>query len=170
MPILSQPNKLPLATVAAFLLLANAGSTASAAEQTLRFKLVTTMQAGWSRARSARGRRPQGDRGRVHGRCDVFEDGRIAHKQLRGRERRHGRMPETFKGYSTYTFQNGDSLTLSYTGGWDASSAAKGDYQVVAGTGAFAGATGTGHFEAADEKWEKAMLWDGSFKLTLATQ
>ena len=40
-----------------------------------------------------------------------------------------------FKGYSTYIFQNGDTLTLSYTGGWDAKGAG-GDYTVVSGTGA----------------------------------
>jgi hypothetical protein len=98
----------------------------------------------------------------------VFEDGRIAHK----------RFVETgddtadagsFKGYSTYTFQNGDSLTLGYTGGWDAGGA-KGDYRVISGTGAFEGATGTGSIKGLDEPWEQASLLECEFRLTLASQ
>src|SRR4051812_38458247 len=76
----------------------------------------------------------------------LFEDGRIATKKF------VDVSDETadsgaFRGYSTYTFQNGDSLTLSYTGGWDANGA-KGAYKVVSGTGAFSGATGTGEFKS----------------------
>jgi len=75
----------------------------------------------------------------------------------------------SFKGYSTYTFENGDALTLSYTGGWNASGAT-GAYQVISGTGQFAGATGSGTFKAMDEPWDEALLWDVSLSLMLATQ
>ena len=168
MPTTSRPvpNKLLLATVATFLVLAHAGA-AGAAEQTLRFKLVTNMQPTGAAPVLPEVGGHKVTVGEYTG-VAVFEDGRIAHKQFIDVSDDTAELGE-FKGYSTYTFQNGDLLTLSYTGGWNASGAA-GDYKVVAGTGAFAGATGTGHFEAADEKWEKAMLWDGSFKLTLATQ
>jgi hypothetical protein len=152
--------------VATFLVLAHTGA-AGAAEQTLRFKLVTNMQPMGAAPVLPEVGGHKVTVGEYTG-VAVFEDGRIAHKQFIDVSDDTAESGE-FKGYSTYTFQNGDSLTLSYTGGWNASGAA-GDYKVLAGTGAFAGATGTGHFEAADEKWEKAMLWDGSFKLTLATQ
>ncbi|MEK0085203.1 hypothetical protein [Benzoatithermus flavus] len=39
--------------------------------------------------------------------------------------------------------QDGDSVTLSYTGGWDAKSD-KGDHQLISGTGKFEGTAGTG--------------------------
>ena len=54
-------------------------------------------------------------------------------------------------------FQNGDSLTLGYTGGWDANGA-KGAYKVVSGTGAFLGATGTGEVKSVDAKRDQAYL------------
>jgi hypothetical protein len=45
----------------------------------------------------------------------VFEDGRIAHKRF-VEVADDTAEAGTYKGYSTYTFVNGDSLTLSYTG------------------------------------------------------
>ena len=99
----------------------------------------------------------------------TFEDGRIAHKRFVDVSDDTAQAG-TFKGYSTYTFQAGNSLTLSYTGGWD-DKGAKGLYQVISGTGAYEGATGTGEFErAVEEPWDEAMLWDVSFQLTLPTQ
>ena len=70
----------------------------------------------------------------------------------------------TASGYSTYTFENGDSLTARFTFEWSPTGAA-GDYQVLSGTGAFEGATGTGHFEGAQEAWKDADLLEGSFTL-----
>ena len=97
----------------------------------------------------------------------TFEDGRIAHKRFVDVSDDTAEAG-SFKGYSTYTFQDGDSLTLSYNGGWDASGAA-GKYEVISGTGKFAGATGMGSFTAEDEPWDEALLWDVSLDLTLAT-
>jgi hypothetical protein len=45
-----------------------------------------------------------------------------------------------------------------------------GKYQVISGTGEFAGATGTGEFKSAEAKWDEALLLDGSFRVTLAKQ
>jgi len=88
----------------------------------------------------------------------VFEDGRLADKQFvlnmdnRGAE-------GSYSGYATYTFQNGDALTMKFTGGWQPDGGG-GDYEILSGTGAYKGATGTGRFEAVNEPWEKANLWD----------
>lgn len=98
----------------------------------------------------------------------VFEDGRIAYKRFVEQDD-DITDSGSFKGYSTYTFQNGDSLTLSYVGGWDANGP-KGDYKLISGTGAYEGATGTGSFKAVAEPWEEATLLEGEFRLTLATQ
>jgi len=94
----------------------------------------------------------------------VFEDGRLADKQFvlnwdnRGAE-------GNYNGYATYTFQNGDSLTLKFTGGWGPDGQS-GDYQVLSGTGAYKGATGTGRFDAVPNPWDKANLWDLTIKVT----
>ena len=96
----------------------------------------------------------------------MFEDGRIAYKRFVELDDGTGDVG-TFTGYSTYTFQAGDLLTLSYTGGWD-TKGVTGKYQVISGTGEYVGATGTGEFKSAEAKWEEAILLDGSFNLTLA--
>ena len=96
----------------------------------------------------------------------VFEDGRLAEKQFvlsmdnRGAE-------GSYNGYATYTFQNGDALTLKFTGGWGPNGAG-GDYEVLSGTGAYKGATGTGRFDAVEEPWEKTNLWDLEFRVKRA--
>lgn len=137
----------------------------AAEEQTLRFKLVT-QQVGEPRELPEIG----GHKVTVGEYMGVatFEDGRVAHKRFVDVSD-DTTDAGTFKGYSTYKFQNGDSLTLSYTGGWDANGL-RGDYQLISGSGAFEGATGTGSFKGVDEPWEQAYLLEGEFRLTLATQ
>ena len=46
------------------------------------------------------------------------------------------RKSAAYTGYSTYTFQDGDSLTLKFTGGWGQERNG-GDYEVLSGTGVF---------------------------------
>lgn len=138
-----------------------AGS-ALAAEETLKFRLITTvvdvtsLPAPYTEDRSAAAMSAAG--------VAVFEDGRVAFKEYvfsmdnRGAE-------GNYTGYSTYTFENGDQLNLSFSGGWGADGSG-GDYVIQSGTGAFEGATGTGRFDAAKEPWENGALWDGSFTIT----
>ena len=95
----------------------------------------------------------------------VFEDGRIAHKTFVTTSN-DGTDSGEFTGYSTYVFENGDSLNLKFVGGWS-SERVGGDYEVLSGTGAFEGATGTGSFDAAEADWEGASLWDGQFTLDM---
>ncbi len=151
--------------VAATLALPLLGHAVGAAEQTLRFRLVTQQVGPPSALPEIGGHKV--NVGQYMG-VATFEDGRIAHKRFVDVS---DDTPEngTFKGYSTYTFQNGDSLTLGYTGGWD-SNGATGRYTLISGTGAYAGASGTGEFKAIDEPWDEASMFEGSFTLTLATQ
>ena len=93
----------------------------------------------------------------------VFEDGRIAYKDFVVFTDGTAEEGE-WRGYSTYTFENGDLLTLKFTGGWSASGSG-GDYEVLSGTGAFEGATGTGRFDGVQTAWEGASLFNGSFDL-----
>lgn len=153
-----------LACVVGTLLLAGAGSV-HAEEQTLEFRLVTQPVGAPTMLPAIGGH--QITAGRYMG-VAVFADGRIAHKSFVDVSD-DTTEAGTFKGYSTYTFQNGDSLTLAYTGGWDAKGAS-GEYQMISGTGAYEGATGTGWFKGAEEPWDEAYLFEGAIKLVLATQ
>ena len=138
---------------------------AAAEEQTLHCKLVTHRLDAPAALPEIAGHSV--DAGQYMG-VATCDDGRIAYKRFVVTSDGAGQSG-SFKGYSTYTFENNDALTLSFTGTWDASGE-RGDYTLVSGTGKFAGATGTGSFKALDEPWEEANLYDISFKLTLATQ
>ena len=140
-----------------------AGS-AAAEEQTLKFRLVTKKVSG-----------PVMQVANVEGRSvgageyvgvAVFEDGRIAYKDYVAMVDA-GKGEGSYSGYSTYTFQNGDSITLKFSGGWNKDGSG-GDYEVLSGTGAYKDASGTGRFDALKEPWEGANLYEGSFTLTLA--
>ena len=141
--------------------LVGAAPVAHASEVTLKFRLVTTDT-------SATVLEAANVAGRVVGAHDavgvaVFEDGRLALKRFVYTD--DGTEAEgDMKGYSTYTFENGDSITASFTGGWDAQGLG-GDYTVLSGTGGYAGATGTGHFGTTTVPWEGAARFDGSFTL-----
>jgi hypothetical protein len=140
-------------------------ATVQAEEQILRFKLVVQLIGAPSEFPEIGGHKVSA--GEYMG-VATFEDGRIAYKRFVDVSDDTADAG-TFKGYSTYTFQNGDALTLSYTGGWDANGL-KGDYKVISGTGKFDSATGTGSFKGVDEPWDEANLLEGEFRLMLATQ
>lgn len=137
----------------------------AAEEQALQFKLVTQRVGAPSELPEIGGHKVTV--GEYMG-VATFADGRIAHKRFVDVSDDTA-SSGSFKGYSTYTFENSDSLTLSYTGGWDGNGA-RGEYKVISGTGKFAGATGSGSFTGLDEPWDDAHLWDVSLTLTLATQ
>ncbi len=140
-----------------------AGSVA-AEEQTLNFRLVTKKISGTVMpVANVEGRSLSA--GEYAG-VAVFEDGRIAYKNY-VIMMDIGKEEGSYSGYSTYTFQNGDSLTLKFIGGWGGERNG-GDYEVLSGTGAFEGATGGGGFDALKEPWADANLFEGQFVLTLA--
>ena len=162
--IAARGRALLLAATSGLMVLAHTAPVA-AEEQQLRFRLVV-QQVGEPTALPEIGGHKLSS-GRYMG-VAVFEDGRIAHKRF-VEVADDTAEAGTYKGYSTYTFVDGDALTLSYTGGWDAKGGT-GEYQVISGTGRFAGAKGTGSFRTVEESWEEALLLEGSFNLTLATQ
>ena len=82
---------------------------------------------------------------RYSGVC-VFADGRIAEKQFVVINRIIGDgKTGTFLGYSVYSFKKGDSISVQFAGGWGADGV-RGDYKIIAGTGAYANAKGDGNF------------------------
>lgn len=137
----------------------------AAEEQVLKFKLVTQRVGALNELPEIGGHKISA--GEYMG-VATFPDGRIAHKRFVDMSDDTA-SSGTFNGYSTYTFENSDSLTLSYIGGWD-SKGAHGDYKVISGTGKYTGATGTGSFTGLDEPWDDAYLFDVSITVSLATQ
>ena len=140
-----------------------AAGSAAAEEQTLRFRLVVSFTG------VAMSENP-GVPGHMVGAGEavgvaVFEDGRIAFKNfvISTDETEEARRAS---GYSTYTFENGDSLNLKFSYNWTAAEGGKGEYELLSGTGAYKGATGTGHFEDVEEPWGPGTdLLEGSFTL-----
>ena len=82
---------------------------------------------------------------RYSGVC-VFADGRVAEKQFVVINRAIGDGKNgTFLGYSVYSLKKGDSISVQFAGGWGADGV-RGDYKIIAGTGAYANAKGVGNF------------------------
>jgi hypothetical protein len=91
-----------------------------------------------------------------------FKDGRVAVKDfISAGDLKNGLGP--VRGYSTYTFDDGSSITASYIGEFKATGA-HGDYTILSGTGMYDKATGTGSWDAVPTKWtDGAVLLNGQF-------
>lgn len=135
---------------------------AVAAEQVLDFSLVTrAMDVKTEKVAAVEG--AVVSTGRYAGTA-VFSDGRIANKEFTfSFDFRKGAGP--FFGYSTYTFVDGSALNLRFEGTLAPGKPMRGAYTVLSGTGAYAGATGSGHFEKADDPWENANLYTGRLRI-----
>ena len=94
-----------------------------------------------------------------------FRDGRVASKNfVFNVDYNKGSGP--FFGYSTYQFEDGSSITARFAGTQRAGQPAHGEYTVLSGTGAYAGAKGTGTFDAVPHKLTGASLLNGKFSIT----
>lgn len=94
-----------------------------------------------------------------------FKDGRVASKNfVFSSDYNKGSGP--FFGYSTYQFEDGSSITARFAGTQRAGQPVHGDYTVLSGTGAYAGAKGSGAFDAVPHKLTGASLLSGKFSIT----
>jgi hypothetical protein len=137
-------------------------ASASAEEQTLRFRAVLTkVSTDTLEVASQPGRTLNLER--VVG-VAVFEDGRIAFKVVTGTT--DGTSEEgSYTGYATYTFESGDSITVRYGGEWP--SEAGGTAEVISGTGAYEGVTGTAQFTTVEDPWADAHIDEGTFTINV---
>ena len=134
-------------------------SFALAGEQTLEFKLVVksrdpmVLQATNVDGQTMMATKAFG--------VAFFKDGRVAAKDyIASSETRNGTGPT--RGFSTYTFEDGSSITASFVGEFK-DGKAHGDYTISSGTGAYANATGKGSFDSVPTKFKGAALLNGRF-------
>ena len=152
----------PLAVVLTVLACA-LGQPATAGEQVLEFKLVV-------KPIDVKNLEAPNIDGQVvllmkmHG-VAFFKDGRVASKDfIFSSDYNKGSGP--FFGYSTYQFEDGSSITARFAGTQRAGQLTHGEYTVVSGTGAYAGAKGTGSFDGVAHKLTGANLLNGKFTIT----
>jgi hypothetical protein len=90
-----------------------------------------------------------------------FKDGRVAVKNyIFSTELLKGSGP--LRGYSTYTFDEGSTITASFTGEVT-EGLSHGLYTILSGTGTYANATGTGSFDGVRAGFKGALLFNGKF-------
>ena len=70
-------------------------------------------------------------------------------------------------GYSTYTFDDGSTITARFSADLKPNQPAHGEYKILSGTGIYAGATGTGTMDSIPHQFKGANLWN--IKLNVKT-
>lgn len=147
------------------LLLAATSIFSHAAEQVLDFTLVTKRIEGTVQE-------PKNVEGQNVGLIKAFGVASFANGKTAVKEFVHGwdfnKGTGPFFGYSTYTFEDGSAITVKYTGNMAPGKPMRGDYTILSGTGAYAGATGTGYFQAAAHKFSDGAFYTG--QLTVRTR
>ena len=143
--------------------LASTYQPACAADQVLEFKLVTrNTEVKMHEAKNVEGQNI--GVAKAHG-VAYFKDGRVASKDfVTSWDYNKGVGP--FSGYSTYTFEDGSTITARFTGNARSPGQVRGDYAVLSGTGSFAGVKGSGSFETTPAKFPDASLMNGKFSLS----
>jgi hypothetical protein len=146
------------AVLCALSLLFSLSIASHAAEKTLEFQLVTKhLDPRTLDAQNVEGQTIT--QSKAFG-VAVFKDGRIGTKDFIFATDGH-KGAGTYYGYSTYTFDDG-SITARYVGSYD-SQGSHCDYKILAGTGSYAGATGTGTCDSVPN----ALTGTGLYKVKL---
>ncbi len=147
------------------LLVGMALTNAQAREQSLKFRLVVHDDAAMKVVEAPDGDGHRLGSGSQYGTA-TFEDGRIAAKYFvfSFEETKAGSQ---YIGYSTYTFEDGSSITARFDDTTGADGVTNGKYTVLGGSGEYDGAKGSGWYQSVKNAWPKSWLFNGGFDLTL---
>lgn len=89
----------------------------------------------------------------------VFKDGRLAVKDFVTVSDLNKGVGSMY-GYSTYTFDDGSTITARFTGEFKLNQPVHGEYKILSGTGMYAGASGTGTLDSLPSKFKGANLYN----------
>lgn len=95
----------------------------------------------------------------------IFKDGRIAIKDFVTVSDLNKGVGSMY-GYSTYTFDDGSTITARFTGDFKPNQPVHGEYKILSGTGAYAGATGTGTLDSTSSQFKGANLYNIKLNVT----
>jgi hypothetical protein len=139
-------------------------SSAAVAEKTLEFKLVVKLYDQKAlEAPNVPGQMVTESKAFGVG---IFKDGRIAAKDFIVVSDLNKGVGSMY-GYSTYTFDEGSTITARFTIDLKPNQPVHGEYKILSGTGAYAGATGTGSMDSIPHQFKGANLWN--IKLNVST-
>ena len=94
----------------------------------------------------------------------IFKDGRIAVKDFVVVADLNKGVGSEY-GYSTYTFDDGSTITAYFTAELKANQPLHGEYKILSGTGTYAGATGTGTIDGVPHQFKGANLLNIKLKV-----
>ena len=153
-----------LAVLAALMVGRLSCSSAVAAEQTLEFKLVVK-QYDQKALEVANVPGQVVTEAKAFG-VGIFKDGKIASKDFIVVLDLNKGVGPIF-GYSTYTFEDGSTITARFSADFKPNQPVHGEYKILSGTGAYSGATGTGTMDSIPHKFKDANMFN--IKLNVAT-
>jgi hypothetical protein len=89
----------------------------------------------------------------------IFKDGRIAVKDFIVVSDLNKGVGSMF-GYSTYSFDDGSTITTHFTAEFKENQPVHGEYKILSGTGAYAGATGMGTLDSISSQFKGANMYN----------
>lgn len=89
----------------------------------------------------------------------IFKDGRIAVKDFAVVSDLNKGVGSMY-GYSTYSFDEGSTITARFTAEFKANQPVHGEYKILSGTGAYAGATGAGTLDSIPSQFKGVNMYN----------
>lgn len=138
---------------------------AAAGQKTLEFKLIV-QTTDWHSIDVPNVTNQAIGQGHAFG-VAIFKDGRIGVKDFAFSTDYNKNGTSTSYGYSTYTFDDGSSITARFSDEAVPNKPEHGVYKILSGTGAYAGATGSGTYDSVKSPFKNNDIY--SVKLIITT-